>query len=68
MILNINKVDYNATLEKGKTSISVPNLTAGKYPYSVKYVGDANYTEQSVTGDLNVKSDDVIISAPDVTK
>ena len=68
VILNIDNKDYNANLEKGKTSITVSNLTNGKYPYSVKYVGDANYTEQSITGNLNVKSDDVIITAPDVTK
>ena len=68
VILNIDNKDYNANLEKGKTSITVSNLTNGKYPYSVKYVGDANYTEQNITGNLNVKSDDVIITAPDVTK
>ena len=68
VILNINKIDYNATLEKGKAKIIVSNLTGGKYPYSIKYMSNDNYTEQSVTGNINVKSTNIIISASDVTK
>ena len=68
VILTINTADYNATLEKGKAKITVSSLTGGKYPYSVKYNGDANYSAQSVTGTLNVKSDSIIIDAPDITK
>ena len=66
--LTINKKDYKETLVNGKAKITVSNLTAGTYPFTVKYAGNDNYSAQSVTGTLNVKSDSVIITAPDVSK
>ena len=66
--LTINGANYPATLEKGKTKITVSNLTVGKYPYTVKFAGNDNYTAQSVSGTLNVKSDTLVITAPDLSK
>ena len=66
--LTVNNKNYPVSLEKGKGKTTVSNLTAGKYPYTVKYEGNENFTGQTVSGTLNVKSDEVIITAPDVTK
>ena len=66
--LNINNINYQTPLEKGKAKITVSNLTAGKYQYTVTYAGNDNFTGQTVNGDLNVKSDNVIITAQNVTK
>ena len=66
--LNINNINYQTPLEKGKAKITVSNLTAGKYQYTVTYAGNDNFTKQTVNGDLNVKSDNVIITAQNVTK
>ena len=66
--LTINNKNYPATLEKGKAKVTISNLTAGKYPYTVKFAGNDNYTAQSISGTLNVKSDSVIITAENVSK
>jgi len=66
--LNINNVTYRESLENGKVKITVSNLTAGKYPYMVKYEGNDKYREQSISSSLNVKSGFIEISAPDVSK
>lgn len=66
--LTINNKNYPVALEKSKGKTTISNLTAGKYPYTVKYEGNENFTGQTVSGTLNVKSDEVIITAPDVSK
>ena len=66
--LTIDKKDYKETLSKGKAKITVSNLTGGSYKYTVKYPGDNVFASQSVDGTLNVKSSEIIISAPNVVK
>ena len=66
--LTVNNKNYPVALEKGKGKTTISNLTAGKYPYTVKYEGNENFTGQTVSGTLNVKSDEVIITAHDVSK
>jgi predicted outer membrane repeat protein len=66
--LTINNENYNETLVNGKAKITISNLTSNQYPYTVKYDGNDIYAADTKTGTLNVKSDNVIITAPDVTK
>ena len=66
--LLIDGKNYKNTLSNGKTIIKVPNLTTGDYNYTVSFLGDKKYGSKSINGNINVKSINVILNAPDLIK
>ena len=66
--LTINNETYTENLTDGKATFTVSNLTSGDYPYKVTFEDDFYYASNSTEGIINVKSDNLVISAPDLTK
>ena len=66
--LTINGKSYTENLTDGKATFTVSNLTSGDYPYKVTFEDDFYYASNSTEGILNVKSDNLVITAPDLTK
>ena len=66
--LTINEKSYTENLTGGKVTFTVSNLKSGDYPYTVTYEDDFYYASNSTEGIINVKSDNLVISAPDLTK
>ena len=66
--LTINGKSYTENLTDGKATFTVSNLTSGDYPYKVAFENDFYYASNSTEGIINVKMDNLVISAPDLTK
>ncbi len=52
----VNGQDYHAEVINGKASVDLAGLNPGEYNVSVKYEGDANYSEVIKAADLKVNS------------
>ena len=61
--VNINNVDYNATVLNGEATVVLPNLDAGQYSVTVDYGGDASYNSVSTVTSFNVKKQAVSMKA-----
>ena len=53
--IEINAMQYNATIENGKAVFDVTGLTFGNKTVAVTYWGDVNYVENFTTGQFEVK-------------
>ena len=64
----VNGKTYSSPVDNGKSIITIPDLEYGNYTLPVTYSGDDKYN--SLTNDVNltVKEDEIIVSAPDLTK
>ena len=61
--VTVGNKTYNATVENGKATISVPDLAKGDNAVNVTYNGDGNYTNKTVSLNIHVK-DMVIVVSP----
>ena len=52
---SVNGKDYKFDVIKGKATVKLPGLAAGKYGYVITYSGDGKYSSSSKTGSLTVK-------------
>ena len=64
----VNGKTYSSPVDNGKAIITIPDLIKGDYTLPVTYSGDDKYN--SLTNDVNltVKEDEIVVSAPDLTK
>ena len=64
----VNGKTYFSPVDNGKSIITIPCLEYGNYTLPVTYSGDDKYN--SLTNDVNltVKEDEIVVSAPDLTK
>ena len=64
----VNGKTYFSPVDNGKAIITIPGLEYGNYTLPVTYSGDDKYN--SLTNDVNltVKEDEIVVSAPDLTK
>ena len=53
--VNVDGKTYNATLENGKATVEIPDLSVGEHALNVVYSGDENYPESSQIININVK-------------
>ena len=53
--VNVGGKEYNATVEDGKATVVVENLTSGNHTIAVVYHGDENYTASSAVGNMTVE-------------
>lgn len=65
--LTVNGSNYNAALASNAATFTLPKLSAGTYPLSVAYPGDANVSAFVATGTLTVTAVPVY-SAPEPSK
>ena len=69
--VNIDGINYNASLHNGVASVNVANLTAGEHNIVVKYIGDDKYNSESnfdVIDVSKVTQYPITINVPDDVK
>ena len=54
VVITVNGVDYQVSIENGKATGTISGLAAGDYTVTVKYVGDDKYTGVEVAENVNV--------------
>ena len=69
VLITVDGVDYNRTLNNGKASVTLKNLTAGSHTVDVVYSGDAKFYNatgsktfepKSVVSSINVTAADIV--------
>ncbi|MEE0025829.1 Ig-like domain repeat protein, partial [Methanobrevibacter sp.] len=64
----VNGKTYSSPVDNGKAIITIPDLEYGNYTLPVTYSGDDKYNSLTKDVNLTVKEDEIIVSAPDLTK
>ena len=63
-----NHKTFSSLVENGKAIITIPDLVKGYYTLSVTYSGDSKYNPSIDYAIFKVREDNLIVSAPDLTK
>ena len=64
----VNGKTYFSPVDNGKAIITIPCLEYGNYTLPVTYSGDDKYNSLTKDVNLTVKEDEIVVSAPDLTK
>ena len=64
----VNGKTYSSPVDNGKAIITIPGLEYGNYTLPVTYSGNDKYNPLTKDVNLTVKEDEIIVSAPDLTK
>ena len=64
----VNGKTYSSPVDNGKAIITIPDLIKGDYTLPVTYSGDDKYNPLTKDVNLTVKEDEIVVSAPDLTK
>ena len=64
----VNGKTYFSPVDNGKAIITIPDLIKGDYTLPVTYSGDDKYNPLTNDVNLAVKEDEIVVSAPDLTK
>ena len=61
VVITVDGTPYTATIDNGKATGTIKDLTAGDYTVSVKYAGDDKYAGVEVTEVVNVAKADAVL-------
>ena len=64
----VNGKNYSSKVKDGNATIIIPDLEYGNYTIPVSYSGDGKYNPSTDDVDFTVKEDEIVVSAPDLTK
>ncbi len=66
--VSVNGKSYNISVTNGTGYYDIERLAEGNYSYTATFTGNDKFSNTTVTGEFEVKTPEIILDIPDVTK